>query len=154
MSAGKTTQEHERAGTFRQDRHGARPEIPPGAPDPPEYISAAALQEWNRVVNILVKEIGLCPLDRGILAAYSQSFADIAELTKIVAEEGHTIKTADGVRKRNPAAISLDNCYDRMFKCAAKLGLSPRDRTKPVAPSPESQPDIDAETRQVLDALN
>ena len=153
MSQGKSTQEHERHGTYRADRHGARPEIPPGAPEPPEFLSEGALREWNRIVEILVKEIGLCPLDRGILAAYSQAFGDIEELTKIVAAEGQTIKTLDGVRKRNPAAISLDKCYDRMIKCSAKLGLSPHDRTKPVAPSPDSQPDLDPEMRGLLDAM-
>lgn len=154
MSHAKTSTQHRKAGTYRADQHGNRPDVKPGAPDAPQYLSKAALAEWRRVIDMLVQDIGVCPLDMAVLALYCQAWADVGRLTAEIADEGETIETPNGALQRSPKCISLREARETVLKTAAKLGLSPIDRTKPIPPRPDKQPGIDEEMTDLLEHMN
>lgn len=73
-----TTQEHQRRGTLRADRHGTdpSPEPPEGRPEPPKALDGDALEEWDRMIRRLEQSKTLSTVDDGALYQYCRLFAE------------------------------------------------------------------------------
>ena len=56
-----------------------------GAPAPPTYMRGDALEEWRRLVDILLPAKALTPADRGILLCAAESYAFLRKLERACA---------------------------------------------------------------------
>jgi len=126
------------AGKRRLNRGEPQPTIPPGPPEPPDFLMSAAKDEWHEVAGELHALGLLTVLDRNVLAAYCQSFARwkqaetlLAELAERDPETGAlTIRSAAGNRMFNPLLQVARGAASDMLKFAAEFGLSPVARTR------------------------
>jgi P27 family predicted phage terminase small subunit len=115
------------------------PEVPAftrGAPGRPEWLSADARAEWDRVVPGLSALNILKPEDRAMLAAYCEAWATFKTLTLAVWEQGQTIEVTTetagpkGITTTtktvvNPLLSARDRVAREMRGFAANFGLSP-----------------------------
>lgn len=132
-------------GTFREDRHGSG-DLPPSEPDCPDWLSDEAKAEWVRIVPTLVGLVCVHRIDRSLLAAYCETWADYHRAVVELAEEGEWYETATEsgiIRRLHPMVQVRKEARDGILKLGSKLGLSPSARTglnigKP--PSAEDDP--------------
>ncbi|WP_324754047.1 phage terminase small subunit P27 family [Roseovarius sp. Pro17] len=136
-------------GTARAHRlnpNEPKPEI--AQPEPPEHLTDAAREEWDRVAVELVTLGILTHLDRGALAAYCQAYgrwsaaetalARMAERDAVT--EGLIVKTKSGNLIQNPLVGAANKAMADMVRYAAEFGLTPSARTR-VAGISEAGPD-------------
>jgi len=69
----------ELSGTLRPWREKPSLELPPGAPEPPEWLAGEALEEFQRVVADLGETGLLTRADRSSLAVYATLHAEFAK---------------------------------------------------------------------------
>jgi P27 family predicted phage terminase small subunit len=102
-------------------------------------LSVAAKKEYQRVTTLLVDVIS--PLDLAILCVYCEAYSHWCDATKQIAKEGLTAPTLAG-NSVNPLVRVAQIYATQMRDCAAKLGLSPRDRIQTkVEKDPDSTRD-------------
>jgi P27 family predicted phage terminase small subunit len=82
--------------------------------------------------------------DRQIFAQYCQNAARIAELEKIVTDNGYTFLTDKGYVVQRPEIAILRNLQQLQVRICGELGLSPSSRSRielaPDAPIAETDP--------------
>ncbi|QCX81060.1 Phage terminase, small subunit [Streptomyces sp. YIM 121038] len=94
------------------------------APAPPEWLSAEARAEWDRVVPELARLDLLKENDRAGLAAYCEAWATFREATEAVQREGLTIEAKQGTLA-HPAVAIARNAGRELRTWAAHFGLTP-----------------------------
>lgn len=95
--------------------------LPPEAPD---WLSAEASAEWERVVPELTRLDVLKPADRAALAAYCETWATFVAATEIVAREGMTIEAKQGTLPH--PAVGIARAAGRELRTwAGQFGLTP-----------------------------
>jgi len=107
-------------GTFRKGRHAYRQDLELGGelPEPPEFLSEVAREEWDRVCTIGRYSKALSPADRGPLTLYCILWAEL------VASQ-HTGETMQSSRMALLANL------------AGKFGMTPSERAKVQVPAEE-----------------
>lgn len=145
----KPTQLKLLSGTARKHRINAQEPKPEVArPAPPEHLTAAAVAEWERVIDETVSLGIMTELDRGALAAYCQAYrrwvsaetalARMAEKDAIT--DGLIIRTKAGNAIQNPLVGAANKAMADMVRYAAEFGLTPSARTRVVASEDEDNP--------------
>lgn len=117
---------------------GAKPfAIVPGsspvreALDPPDWLSADALAEWDRVAPILIEERRtLTVTDIASLVNYCVAVGQAAEASRIITREGMTYMSKTGPKKHPAVAIRSDAMTQARL-LAGELGLTPVSRSRP-----------------------
>ena len=100
-----------------------RPELPEKPPKPPDFLSAAAKAEWDRLAPELHRLGLLTVLDHGPFAALCQATAMWSEVLEAEAIE------ADPATKAVLAGLAAD--WSRsMLRLSKAFGLSPLSRTR------------------------
>ena len=108
-------------------------------PDRPDWLSAEAAAEWDRVIPQLMTAGTLNRIDRSALAAYCQAWSDVVGLTAIVEEHGYTweepIQSAGGEVighrvKPRPEVRQLEAAAARMRQYLIEFGLTPAARAR------------------------
>lgn len=107
-------------GTLRPWRETPSLELPPGVPEPPEWLTGEARAEFDRVVAELGGTGLLCRADRGSLAVYCCLWAEFVKASEI------------GV----PVSIAL---LAEMRRYSALFGLDPASREK-LPPAKQKEP--------------
>ncbi len=136
---------HKLHGSFRQDRHGGELKIKPSLPDPPEWLDAVALAEWNRLAPELYKLGVLTVLDTTLLAmyavVYSRWIRAEAELLKDRESRPEVMTTPNGYQQQSAWLSISNNCVKQMQSLCAEFGLSPatRARIKLIESRPEQK---------------
>lgn len=118
-----------------------------GAPERPEWLSAEAAAEWDRVVPALERTGMLRHVDRAALAAYCAAWARLVEAERLIAEQGQTLHVADRTFEgddgsttivvkaaRNPALTEAKAASDLLRGFLSEFGLSPSSRSRLVTP--------------------
>jgi len=115
----------------------ARRPLPEGEPQPdavvpekPDWLNAAAAEEWDRIVPQLLALGLLTDLDRAVLVKYCQAWAAVVELEREIEENGWWVPTGEGGRRRNPAAASLREAWERLQSAASEFGMTPVSRSR------------------------
>lgn len=68
---------HVLQGTYRRDKHGPKTApVPQEAPEKPDWLSAQAASEWDRVVPLLNAAGFLAVTDGDVLATYCELYAE------------------------------------------------------------------------------
>lgn len=110
-----------------------------GAEDCPEWLPAAARDEW-RVAAPALKQ-PLRPEQVAPFACYCQAVADFRWATATLEKEGRTYQTPNGTFAEHPAAKIKKEAMQRIKAFAAEFGLTPASRAR--VPEPKEQPDKD-----------
>ena len=110
-------------------------------PEPPDFLSGYAREEWQRVVIELYRLRLLTVLDINVLAAYCQSYgrwrtaeealAKMAE--KDATTSGILIKGINGGLVQNPLLKAASQAVKSMVEYASEFGLSPLARGRIAA---------------------
>lgn len=108
-----------RAGTLGRD---SEPSYLDGSPDHPPFISGEALEEWNRLVGLMVPAKTLTKADRMALAVLCETWADFVDACA-------DYVSAVGKQKRL-ARINKRVCAEAVLKAAAQFGLTPSARSR------------------------
>lgn len=136
-------------GTARKGRtNKAEPKPDLARPMPPTELSDDAKVEWGRVSDILYKLGILTEIDRGILAAYCQSYGrwmqaerTLAKMAKMDDSTGALmIKTQGGNTIQNPIVGIANKAMADMAKYATDLGMTPSARSR-VTTKPKEDDD-------------
>lgn len=107
-------------------RDGPRTQVP----SPPSHLNKAAKSEWRRIAKKL-HELGmLTTLDRGLLAAYCDSWAMFVEARKHIELTGYTDVTDNGNLIQSPWVGIANRAKTDYTRYAAQLGLDPTARTR------------------------
>ncbi len=145
----KPTQLKVLAGTARKHRLNAdEPRPDPARPDVPDHLTAAARQEWDRVIADTVSLGIMTKLDRGALAAYCQAYGRwvaaetaLARMAqKDLVTEGLILRTRAGNLIQNPLVGAANKAMADMVRYAAEFGLIPSARTRVAAPDAGDDP--------------
>ena len=122
----------------RAVRREPEPQIPEPLPEPPEFLSDDAQDEWRRLIGEMVRLKLVTPLDTMLFACYCQSFADwkaaVEAFNRMRAKDpvmaGLLIKDRDGEARTNPLVRIVRNAGEHMVRCAAEFGLTPVARAR------------------------
>jgi P27 family predicted phage terminase small subunit len=101
--------------------------LTPKIPSCPSHLDKEAKKEWKRVSKALYAIGLITELDRGILAAYCESYSRWVAATDNVNVEGMMIECGDG-QKLNPCIRVAKEAYDQMVRTGILFGMSPSSR--------------------------
>lgn len=126
--------------------HPIRPHPEPPAlktmPDPPEYLTEAAQNEWWRAGAELLDMGILCAADLKVFAAYCAAcgtFEEARTELKKLGVKGLTAIGGVGNPIRNPLLAVANEAAKEMVTFASHFGLSPTARAR-VNAAPKSEP--------------
>lgn len=134
-------------GTFRPCRSKGEPPPLPGTPAAPEWMGEDAKREWRRIVPLLRQRGLLEVIDRAALTGYCTSWGDLAEATRILAEQGTTVLGPKGQLQMHPELRRLEKARQALRQFAQEFGLSPSARTR-VRAAPPRDPAAEARRRR------
>lgn len=140
-------------GTLRPHRtNPTEPKVAVAAPTPPDWLSADARQEWDRIVPRLLAAGLLTHLDLAVLVGYVTAWSDICEATRTLQEYGSTYVTERGAIVLHPELRRVEKARQALRAFAAEFGLSPSARSR-VGASPRPASD-DADARRFFPLVN
>lgn len=99
-------------------------------PQCPSWLRPEAKAEWKRVAGKLHKAGILTSVDRAVLALYCQAWARWREAEEKVKEFGQTAMSSKGTEYMSPWLTAAMSAEKSVMTAAAKLGMSPADRTR------------------------
>jgi P27 family predicted phage terminase small subunit len=124
----------EARGSRWAERRDGEVQFPPGAPGCPEWLSPEAKAEWKRVCADLEASGVLCRVDRAMLTAYCEAWAEFHEAEKEVQESGRTYETVTGQRKVSPWVQVKNAASARLERLSQQFGFSPSARARVKGP--------------------
>lgn len=124
-------------GSWRAKSRPTEPSPVVGAPRLPAHLDGPAKVYWKRTVKFMLGSKTLSIGDEGVLATYCQACSDRDRFTLAIRKVGETFTTPQGYLAKNPLCTLLREARETILKCAARLGLSPADRTR-VGQLPDS----------------
>jgi P27 family predicted phage terminase small subunit len=117
---------HQRAGTYRKDRHAGGPKVGSGrVPKKPAGMSAAAGKEFDRLAKNLAAEDLLSDRFVTIFSLYCEEVAAYWRHHKRVAKDGDVIETKSGNLIQHPSVGMKGKCLDRIVRMSREIGLTP-----------------------------
>ena len=112
-------------------------------PTPPTWLTAEALEHWNRVAPQALANRTLDPNHYYAFAVMCESLADMVYLQSVIREEGLTIGGEDGkAMKAHPSLRQLESCRAHCLKMLESFGLTARSKknVKETRPSLHDNP--------------
>ena len=128
-------------GTTRPDRTPKNEPKPGGHAEPPDFLTAEALTEWERLAPEL-EAIGLLTVaDQSVFAVYCQAWADYKKLTVQLNEMASwTWSSEKGYRQVVPEISMRKETWTRIKEAGSKLGLDPSSRSGlNIEPKPQRE---------------
>lgn len=113
-----------------------------GLPDPPPWLDGEALDEFERLADMLDDRGIVTKLDGDALGLLADALVTYRDARDELKEEGYVIPGRKGAKKRHPAATVLRQAYDRIKAVATEFGLwGPASRRGLLADSGGKQDD-------------
>jgi P27 family predicted phage terminase small subunit len=95
-------------------------------PQPPEWLSDAARDEWDRVVPELSRVDVVKAEDAAVLAAYCEAVSEFRAATEALTAAGAlTIVTPSGIERPHPLVQVRAQASARLQALAREFGLTP-----------------------------
>lgn len=110
-----------------------------GVPSRPEWLSPEAKREWNRVAPELHAQRLLALIDRALLSAYCECWAQYVAAVKDIHENGSSFTTDKGYQAPRPAVGIARAMLEKMMQLSARFGFTPSDRAKMAVPEPQEE---------------
>ncbi|MCK4518138.1 phage terminase small subunit P27 family [Candidatus Babeliales bacterium] len=101
-------------------------------PDPPKFLSAEALGEWNRIAPLLFNAGLLSDLDTALFAGYCRMYGRHVQAEKALEGQSLVVMGVAGGLVRNPLLAISHQASERMIQAAKQFGLTPASRSKVV----------------------
>lgn len=128
-------------GRARAADQATAPALDPATPECPDFLNAAAREEWDRIVPELVKAGLLAAIDRSALALYCQAYARwrLAEqkIDELAAKDpdgaGLVCSAANGFKQLTQWNIVSNRAQEQLLKYLQEFGLSPATRARVAA---------------------
>lgn len=134
-----TKQLEARGSRYAKGRRETEPELVSGRPVPPEYLSSAAKEHWDKLLPCL-EQMGLCSPSWGptlqVLCEALAEFQEACEKLNSGTEARIYCETAGNgkeVWKEHPWLKRRDVAGDKIIKMSALFGLSPADISRVVS---------------------
>lgn len=108
-------------------------------PSVPPHLSDAAKVEWGRVCNEMYDLGIMTRLDRGVLAAYCQAYADWCLYSEQVEKFGSLAKGSKGQPIISPVVKLRNAARAEMVRFAAELGITPSARSRVSVVPPQKK---------------
>ena len=105
-------------------------------PQPPAFLAADALAEWERIVAVLAPTGILTPLDAAALAVYCSTYATWKEASELLAEADLTIVGAKGHLIQNPLIRIANRAASDLVRYSSEFGLTPISRARIIVGTP------------------
>ena len=104
-------------------------------PEPPEFLSAYATEEWHRTAPELHRLRMLTVADVMTFAAYCQSYAHWRAAEEELAQSGGelVVEDRDGTPRQNPLVRAARSACAEMMRHAVQFGLTPAARSRIAA---------------------
>lgn len=99
-------------------------------PMPPHLTDPVAVEEWDRITQILYEVGVLTRVDGNALALYCDAHAAYLEAKKDIAENGFNATTGTGSIIQRPSVGVFHRCRTDMLRILAEFGMTPSSRTK------------------------
>ncbi len=130
-------------GTYRPDRAPANEPTPEGTAEPPDFLTAEAREEWDRLAPGLTTMGLLTSADRAVFAGYCQAWADYLRLTAQLNEMASWVwESEKGYRQAVPELAMRKEAWSRAVQAGSRLGLDPAARSglhvQPKTPKDEN----------------
>jgi P27 family predicted phage terminase small subunit len=114
------------------------PDIPADVPEPPDFLSAYARDEWHRLAEGLHRLGLLTTLDVATFSVYCETFARWRQAEELLAQQAErdpacralTIKTNTGSAMQNPLLRVAITAASDTVRFAAEFGLAPAARSR------------------------
>lgn len=100
-----------------------------GIPQPPAWLSPAAVQKFRELAPELVRIGTLTVADVDTFACYCEAFAEMLDCLQLIEERGDYYMTDKGTVLVHPAVYRKNKAIERMYKFGAVLGLNPSNRS-------------------------
>jgi len=100
--------------------------------DPPEWITGAGRDMWQRVVPLLLKQKVLQLTDLHNVEVFCTAYGTWRASAADVAQNGPVVPGATGGPIKNPALTALNEAARQMVTFGAMLGLDPASRQRLV----------------------
>jgi P27 family predicted phage terminase small subunit len=130
----RTRKEHELAGTYRKDRHGATTSTadpPIGRPTPPKGLKGEARAEWLRMLDRLEASKTLSTVDDAALYRYCQLHARAERLEQQLAELKYPFYNDHFGHPRVHPGFAQLRAHDHTLRgYLMEFGLTPAARTR------------------------
>jgi P27 family predicted phage terminase small subunit len=97
-------------------------------PEPPGWLSAAAREEWDRIVPDLTAMHTVTAVDATGLGAYCEAVARLRVASELVARSGLFLRDRDGIVRKNPAVAQARDASYEVRLWAREFGLTPAAR--------------------------
>ena len=97
-------------------------------PERPDWLSSAAVDEWERVLPELIAMRCARAADAIALAAYCEAVARLRVASELVARSGLMLRDRDGTIRKNPAVSMARDASVEVRMWAREFGLTPSAR--------------------------
>ena len=109
-------------GSFRQDQHGDRLELPPGSPECPDRIQGVAREAWAELCQRLEPVGVISSNDGALLERYCKTWAEWLHLEADCKKRGKFCKGRFG-RTERAEYKARNAAHDRLMKMEAQLAI-------------------------------
>jgi P27 family predicted phage terminase small subunit len=100
------------------------------APEPPDHLDRAALDEWKRLTPILMEMGILSKADGAALALYCDAYSRWLRARMDVLKRGSIVETAAGTLKLNPHIYLINSSMRLMKELLVEFGCTPSARSR------------------------
>ena len=99
------------------------------SPQRPEWLSAMAVEEWDRIAPDLAAMGTVKAVDATALGAYCEAVARLRVATRLVAETGPLLLDEAGKARKNPAVGQARDASYEVRMWAREFGFTPSARS-------------------------
>lgn len=117
-------------GSWRAKERPGEPAPAAKAPPCPDWLPDEAKAEWSRQVKQLLAMGVIAEVDRALLAAYCEAWAEFVKASGELATEELVRLTDKGYPVANPLVSIRNAAVERMVRIAAQFGFSPSARAR------------------------
>ena len=108
-------------------------------PEPPEFLSDTAREEWDRLVPELEKLGLISHLSRATIASYCQAYSRWKEAEERLLEEDYVLMGEKGGVYQNPWLAIANKAMEQLLKIGAEFGMTPSSQSR-VSATPTAKP--------------
>lgn len=132
----------EARGSGLVSKRKGEPKPPVGVPKCPACLSRQAKKAWREMSKSLESQGLITVVDWMSFACLCQAWAEFEIATRMLDEEGRTIKTTSGYMQPHPAVSMQRSAWASVKAYSALFGLDPADRARMnIAPPKEEKKD-------------
>lgn len=116
-------------GSWRADVNPDEPQVEPGEPPQPKWLSQGGKKAWTELVPLLLGAGVLTPADGHALARYCELRVRWESLNAHITQHGETYASGDDV-KSWPQVRHLATVTDQLLRLEQSFGLTPSARSR------------------------